>query len=65
MIDYRIVDLDPDYQWAVVGVPSCKYLWILSRTPSLDTLVYQGIVNRLTGHGYHPAGLVRTPQPAN
>ena len=34
--DYWIIDLDPDYQWAVVGVPSRKYLWILSRTPTLD-----------------------------
>ena len=34
--DYWIIDLDPDYRWAVVGVPSRKYLWILSRTPAPD-----------------------------
>jgi lipocalin len=25
--DYWVIELDPDYQWAVVGSPSRKYLW--------------------------------------
>jgi apolipoprotein D and lipocalin family protein len=33
--DYRIIMLDKDYQYAVV-VSDIKYLWILSRTPTLD-----------------------------
>lgn len=61
--DYWIIDLDPDYRWAVVGVPSRKYLWILSRTPTLDDAIYQGIIGRLRGQGYDPARLQRTPQP--
>ena len=61
--DYWIIDLDPDYQWAVVGVPSRKYLWILSRTPLLDDAVYQGIIKRLIKQGYDPQRLTRTPQP--
>jgi len=61
--DYWIIDLDPDYQWAVVGVPSRKYLWILSRTPALDDAVYQGILRRLVQQGYDPAKLTLTPQP--
>jgi apolipoprotein D and lipocalin family protein len=28
--DYWIIDLDPDYQWAVVGEPRRRYLWILA-----------------------------------
>ena len=61
--DYWIIDLDDDYQWAVVGVPSRKYLWILSRTPILDDAVYQGILNRLVSQGYDPNRLRLTPQP--
>ena len=61
--DYWIIDLDADYQWAVVGVPSRKYLWILSRTPTLDDAVYQGILNRLVSQSYDPSGLRLTPQP--
>ena len=40
--DYWIIVLDPDYQYAVVGNPSYKYGWILSRSPQLsdDTLAH-------------------------
>ena len=63
--DYWIIDLDPDYRWAVVGVPSRKYLWILSRTPTLDEAVVQGIIDRLIDQQYDPSRLQRTPQPPN
>ncbi|HMH15484.1 MAG TPA: lipocalin family protein [Edaphobacter sp.] len=45
--DYWILDLDPDYRWALVGNPNRKNLWILSRTPSLD----RGDVDRLLAKG--------------
>jgi hypothetical protein len=35
--DYWIIGLDPEYRRAVVGEPSRKYLWILSRTPKLSS----------------------------
>jgi len=62
---YWIIDLDPDYRWAVVGHPSRNYLWILSRTRTLDETLYQQIVARLTAQGYEPARLNRTLQPQN
>lgn len=34
--DYWVLALDPDYQWALVGEPDRKYLWILSRLPEMD-----------------------------
>ena len=61
--DYWIIDLDPEYQWAVVGVPSRKYLWILSRTPQMDSALYEEIVSRLPAKGYDPHRLNRTQQP--
>ena len=61
--DYWIVDLDPEYRWAVVGVPSRKFLWILSRSRSMDETLFQEIVGRLQAKGYDPARLVRTLQP--
>lgn len=44
---YWIIDLAPDYSYAVVGHPSRKYGWILSRTPSLTDEVLSGIIERL------------------
>jgi apolipoprotein D and lipocalin family protein len=61
--DYWIIDLDPDYQWAVVGGPKRKYLWILSRTPQMDPALYDEIVSRLPAMGYDPNALNRTQQP--
>jgi len=61
--NYWIIDLDPDYEWAVVGVPGRKYLWILSRSPQMDQAVYDGIISRLEAQRYDPARLNRTPQP--
>ena len=60
--NYWIIDLNPDYQWAVVGEPSRKYLWILSRMPTMDETVYQEILGRLPQKGYDPARLHRTAQ---
>lgn len=50
--DYWVVDLDPDYQWAVVGGPSKKYLWVLSRQPDMDRTLFEGIKARAARRGY-------------
>jgi apolipoprotein D and lipocalin family protein len=60
--DYWIIDLGPDYDYAVVGEPSRKYLWILSRTPKMEDAVYAEVVNRLAAKGYDASGLERTTQ---
>lgn len=60
--NYWIIDLAENYAWAVVGEPRRKYLWILSRTPTLDEATYQAILARLPTKGYDPARLRRTPQ---
>jgi apolipoprotein D and lipocalin family protein len=49
---YWIIDLAEDYSYAVVGHPSRKYGWILSRTPTLPDDVLAGIVSRLEAQGY-------------
>lgn len=61
--DYWVIQLDPEYRWAVVGHPSRDYLWILSRTPTLDEATYARILERLTADGYDVARLRRTLQP--
>ena len=58
--DYWILDLDPEYRWAVVGEPRRKYLWILSRQPELDQAVYEQIVERAAKQGYDVSRLMVT-----
>jgi apolipoprotein D and lipocalin family protein len=61
--DYWIIELDPEYRYAVVGHPSRNYLWILSRTPTLDPAVYETLLARIEEQGYDLERLNRTPQP--
>lgn len=62
--DYWIIELDPDYQYAVVGAPNRDYLWILSRTPQMDDALYQDLVRRIAEHGYDTQRIERVLQPA-
>jgi apolipoprotein D and lipocalin family protein len=50
--DYWIIELDPDYQWAVVGEASRKYLWILSRKPFLDETTYKDLLKHASDKGF-------------
>lgn len=58
--DYWVIDLEPDYGFAVVGHPGRDFLWILSRTPTLEAAVYEGILQRLRAQGYETERLART-----
>jgi len=35
------MDLDKDYRYVLVGDPSLKYLWILSREKKMDETTYK------------------------
>ena len=50
--DYWVVDLDANYQWAVVGGPSRKYMWVLSRSPSMSRVLFDQIKERARQRGY-------------
>ena len=56
--DYWVIDLDNDYQWAVVGSPSRKYLWILSREPSMSRSRFEELRARARARGYRVDRLV-------
>ena len=60
--DYWIIGLDKDYKYAVVGTPSRKYGWILSRTPKLSTSDMNTTYNILRKQGYNPGDFVITEQ---
>jgi apolipoprotein D and lipocalin family protein len=62
--NYWIIDLDPEYRWAVVGEPGRDYLWILSREPRLDEALYHKIVERVKQQGYEVERLMKAAQPS-
>ena len=50
--DYYILEIGKNYEWALVGGSSSKYLWILSRTPALDKEVLAHILDSAKARGY-------------
>jgi lipocalin/uncharacterized protein YbjT (DUF2867 family)/ligand-binding SRPBCC domain-containing protein len=62
--DYWIIGLAPDYSWAVVGDPGREYLWILARTPRLDSESMAAARTAAQDNGFDVGRLVQTPQDA-
>jgi apolipoprotein D and lipocalin family protein len=62
--NYWIIDLDPDYRWAVVSEPNRKYLWILSRERTMNEALFEMITARLDDRGFELDRLNLTLQPA-
>ncbi len=62
--DYWIIELDDDYQWAVVSEPGRRLLWILARTPQIDDATYMSILERISEQGFDLGRLNRTTQQA-
>lgn len=60
--DYYVMELDNDYQWALIGSKSDKYLWILSRTPQLEKKLYDSLLNNLENRGYDVSKLIKVEQ---
>ncbi len=62
--DYWIIELGENYDYAVIGHPDRKYLWILSRTRQMDEFLHKGILQRLQKtHHYDTGRLEKTLQP--
>ena len=59
--DYWVLRVDPNYKVALVGGPSHKYLWILSRDSKLDQATYQSYLQTAREYGYDVSKLVQTP----
>lgn len=62
--DYWVIDVAPDYSYAIVGAPSREYLWILARSPRMDNATYARIAGSVGNFGFDAARLQRNPPPA-
>ena len=63
--NYWIIDLAPDYSYAVIGEPDRHYLWILARQPVLEETTLQHILANVAAQGYDLKNLIRTKQLAD
>ena len=58
--DYWIIDLADDYSYAMVGDPSRKYFWILSRTKNMDDHLYDELIARARSWDFPVEKVIKT-----
>lgn len=61
--DYWILDRADDYSWSIVGEPSGRYLWLLTRVPQPSREVRETLMNRAAELGYDLSLIRPTQQP--
>lgn len=55
---YNVIDIDEDYQYALVAGSSLKYMWILSRTTSIPESIRQRFLEKARKIGYNTSELI-------
>jgi apolipoprotein D and lipocalin family protein len=60
--DYQIMALDSDYQYAMIGTPTRKYLWVLSRSKELPEATWNSLIEKAQAQGYSLQAIVKTRQ---
>ena len=60
--DYWIIDLGKDYDYALVGSPSREYLWILSRTKTIDDALKRNLLEKASQNSFDVSKFIWTIQ---
>ncbi len=60
--DYWILDVAPDYSYALVGDPSANYAWLLSRTSKVSNAVYVYAEAKFRSEGYNTCKILTSVQ---
>jgi len=60
--DYLVLEVAPDYSWALVGQPSRKLGWVLARDAAMSDRQYAELLQKFASFGYDPARFQRVPQ---
>lgn len=59
--DFRILSVDPEYRYAVIGRPDRDYAWILARDKYISDDDYQQLIGVLTSQGYEAERVLKIP----
>jgi apolipoprotein D and lipocalin family protein len=55
---YWVLYVSDDYKTAIVGDPSRRYLWLLSRTPTVNGVVREELLSKARQQGYDTTRLI-------
>ncbi|MBI5524313.1 MAG: lipocalin family protein [Desulfarculus sp.] len=59
---YWVIGLDPDYQWALVGSPDRRNVWVLAREPRLDPGLLARLLETAKQKGFDTSRVRMTEQ---
>lgn len=59
---FRILEVAPDYSWALIGYPGRDLAWVFARQPLIDEGLYADLLRRMRGHGVDTGKLRRIAQ---
>ncbi len=59
---YIVFELDADYRYSLVSGPDKSYLWLLSRTPTLDAATTKRLVAKAQALGFDTSKLIYVAQ---
>lgn len=62
-MDYKIMDRADDYSWCILTNGNPKYLWIMSRRPTVPVAQKSALIARARRLGFDVSGLVYDDQP--
>lgn len=57
-----ILEVSPDYRWAIIGNPDRSLAWVFARDPVMDDAELKLLTEKFRAYGYNPADLKRVPQ---
>jgi len=61
--DYWIIKLGKEYEYTVVATPNRKYLWILSRTPTMSDDLFTEIMKEAEQQGFDTKKIIKEVLP--
>ena len=60
--DYLVLEVAPDYSWALIGQPSGKLAWVFSREQRMDDATFNTLKSKFSAYGYDVGKIQRVPQ---
>ena len=60
--EYRIIYLEPDYQFTIVGRSKRDYVWLMAREPIIAESDYNRLLKIIAEEGYDLSKIRRVPQ---
>jgi apolipoprotein D and lipocalin family protein len=60
--DLLILEVSPDYQWALIGNPKRSLAWVFARQQNMSDAQLDELKQRFAQYGYQPGDVKRVPQ---